>query len=229
MTKSQDVLERAKDTQSEMVMTLIDKQGNRRERALINYCKNYGNGITKSLTIFSAPADVKGTSFLAFGDKHKNEDQQWLYLPAMGRVRQISSSSKGDSFMGTEFTYYDMGTHAVDESTHTLLKEEIVDGQACFVIESRPKKPENYSKVVTWIRKDNFLTARADFFDSKGQYLKQGLFARIETIKGISTPTHITMKNAQNGRATILELKNIQYDTGLKDELFTQRAMQRGL
>lgn len=228
MTKSQDNLERAKDTQSEMVMSLIDKQGNRRERSLISYVKNADNGITKTLTVFSAPADVKGTSFLAFGDKNKNENQQWLYLPAMGRVRQISSSSKGDSFMGTEFTFYDMGTHAVDESTHTLLKEEVMDGQPCYVIESRSKKPATYSKVVSWIRKDNLLTARADFYDSKGQYLKQGLFTRIETIKGISTPTHITMKNAQNGRTTILELKNIQYDTGLKDELFTQRAMQRG-
>lgn len=225
--KSEALMDQAKDTKSEMVMTLIDKKGAKRERKLQSYAKSYDNGDKKALMFFESPADVKGTSFLMWSVKGK-DDQQWLYLPALQRVRQISSSGKGDSFMGSEFSFYDMGTRNVDDNEYKLLKEEAVDGLPCYVIESKPKKVEFYSRVVTWFRKDNFLPAKMDFYDTKGAYLKQGFMSKVVTIKGINTPTHIEMKNVQNGRSTTLDLNNIQYDTGLADDIFTQRYMQRG-
>jgi outer membrane lipoprotein-sorting protein len=225
--KSESLMNQAKDSQSEMTMTLIDKKGNQRERKLISYGKNYDNGDRKALLIFAAPADVKGTSFLVWSSKDK-EDQQWLYMPALQRVRQITSSGKGESFMGTEFSFYDMGKHKIDDNDYKLLKEEAIDSQMCYVIESIPKHIEYYSKVISWIRKDNFLPAKMDFYDRKEQYLKQGLFGKIQNIKGIATPTHIEMKNLQNGKATILDFSNIRHDSGLSEEIFTQRYMQRG-
>ncbi len=225
--KSENLMDQAKDSRNEMVMTLIDKRGNKRERKLLSYGKNYPDGAKKALLVFESPADVKGTSFLVWSNENK-DDQQWLYLPALQRVRQVTSSSKGDSFMGTEFSFYDMGARNLDKNTYKLIREEAVDGQACYVIESIPKEVEFYGKVITWIRKDNFVPAKMQFYDTKGAFLKEGTMGKIVTIKGINTPTHIEMKNAQNGRATILDLNNIQYDTGLSDDIFTQRYMQRG-
>jgi outer membrane lipoprotein-sorting protein len=225
--KSEDLLNQANDSKADMLMTLVNKKGKKRERKLSTYIKEGENDSSKSLLFFQSPADVKGTSFLVWSEPDK-DDQQWLYLPALQRVRQISASGKGESFMGTEFTFFDMGSHDIDDYTYTLVKEADYDGQPCYVIEALPKKVQFYNKVIVWIRKDNFIPAMADFYNTKDQYLKQGIFSDIKNIQGIDTPTHIEMHNRQNKRSTILELNNIVYDTGLKDDIFTQRYMKRG-
>jgi outer membrane lipoprotein-sorting protein len=225
--KSEDLLDQAKDSKTDMTMTLVNKNGEKRERTLSAFVKREGENKSKSILFFNSPADVKGTSFLVWTDG-KKEDKQWLYLPALQRVRQISTSGKGESFMGTELTFFDMGSHNIDDYTYALLKEENVKNEACYVIEAAPKKVEFYSKVVVWIRKANFVPAKADFYDTKGQYLKQGIFENIKNIKGINTPAHIEMRNVQNGRATLIDLNNIVYDSGLKNDIFTERYMTRG-
>jgi outer membrane lipoprotein-sorting protein len=225
--KSEDLLDQAKDSKAEMLMTLLNKKGDKRERTLSIFAKKEGENKSKSILFFNSPADVKGTSFLVWTDE-KKEDKQWLYLPALQRVRQISASGKGESFMGTEFTFFDMGSQNVDDYTYTLLKEENVNNEPCYVIEATPKKVEFYSKATLWIRKSNFIPAKADFYDTKGQYQKQGIFENIKNIKGINTPTHIEMHNVINGRATLIDLSNIVYDSGLKDDIFTERYMTRG-
>jgi outer membrane lipoprotein-sorting protein len=225
--KTDDLLDQAKDSKVDMVMTLINDKGEKRERSVSAQAKRYGNNKAKSIVFFNSPADVKGTSFLVWTDENK-QDKQWLYLPALQRVRQISASGKGESFMGTELTFFDMGSHNIDEYTYTLLKEENVGDEPCYVIQALPKKMEFYSKIVVWIRKGNFVPAKADFYDTKGEYLKQGLFEKVENIKGINTPTHIEIHNVQNKRATVLDLSNIVYDSGLSDDIFTERYMTRG-
>ncbi len=225
--KSENLLDQAKDSQSGMLMTLVNDKGQKRERTMSAYVKKYGKDSSKSILFFNSPADVKGTSFLVWTDENK-EDKQWLYLPALQRVRQISASGKGESFMGTELTFFDMGSHDVDEYTYTLIKEELVDGEMNYVIQAVPKKVEFYSKVVFWIRKSNFIPSKADFFDTKGEYEKQGKFTEVKNIQGINTATHIEMHNVKNGRTTLVDLSNIAYDKGLKDDIFTERYMKRG-
>ena len=225
--KSEDLLDQAKDSKADMLMILMNNKGEKRQRNLSFFAKRYGNSKSRSIVFFNSPADVKGTSFLVWTDEQK-QDKQWLYLPALQRVRQISSSGKGESFMGTELTFYDMGSQDIDDYTYTLTKEENVKSEPCYVIEATPKKVEFYSKVVVWIRKGNFVPAKADFYDPKGQYQKQGLFENVKNIKGINTPTHLEMHNVQNGRTTIIDLNNILYDSGLKDDIFTERYMTRG-
>ena len=225
--KSEDLLDQAKDSKADMLMILVNNKGQKRERTLNAFVKRYGNNKSKSIVFFSSPADVKGTSFLVWTNE-KKEDKQWLYLPALQRVRQISPSGKGESFMGTELTFFDMGSQDVDDYTYNLIKDETVKGELCYVIEATPKKVEFYSKVIVWIRKGNFIPSKADFYDTKGQYQKQGIFENVKNIKGINTPTHIEMHNAQNGRATIIDLSNIMYDSGLKEDIFTERYMTRG-
>ncbi|HPE45687.1 MAG TPA: outer membrane lipoprotein-sorting protein [Deltaproteobacteria bacterium] len=225
--KSEDLLDQAKDSRTDMLMVLINKKGEKRERTLNAFVKRSGDGTSKSIVFFKTPADVKGTSFLVWTDENDN-DRQCLYLPALQRVRQISAIGKGESFMGTEFTFFDMGSHDVDDYTYKLLKEEDVHGEACYVIEALPKKVEFYSKVVVWIRKGNFVPAKADFYDAKGACEKQGTFGSVKNIQGINTPTRIEMANKLNGRTTVIELTNLVYDSGLKDDIFTERYMTRG-
>lgn len=225
--KSDDLLDQAKDSKADMHMILVNAKGDKRERALSVFVKRYGNNKTKSIIFFNSPADVRGTSFLVWTDEN-NQDRQWLYLPALQRVRQISASGKGESFMGTELTFYDMGSHDIHDFTYSLLKEEAVGSEPCFVIQAIPKKAEFYSKIIIWIRKGNFIPAKADFYDPKGAYEKQGLFENVKTINGILTPLHIEMHNVQNGRKTIIDLSDIVYNSGLNDGVFTERYMMRG-
>ncbi|HNY66641.1 MAG TPA: outer membrane lipoprotein-sorting protein [Deltaproteobacteria bacterium] len=227
MKKSNDLLDQAKDSQTTMLMTLVNDKGQKRERSLSAFMKKIGKGGSKSILFFNSPADVKGTSFLVWTEEGK-DDRQWLYLPALQRVRQISPSGRGESFMGTEFTFYDMGGHDIDDFTYTLLKEEAVDGEMCYVIQAIPKTVEFYGKLTVWIRKANFIPIKADFFDAKGVYEKQGKFTRVKNIQGINTPTHIEMHNVKNKRTTIIELSEVVYDKGLKDDIFTERYMKRG-
>jgi outer membrane lipoprotein-sorting protein len=225
--KSEDLLDQAKDSKADMLMILMNNKGEKRERTLSTFVKRYGNNKSKSIVFFNTPADLKGTSFLVWTNENK-EDKQWLYLPALQRVRQISSSGKGESFMGTELTFFDMGSQDIDDYTYTLTKEENVKGEMCYMIEAIPKKVQFYSKVIVWVRKGNFIPAKADLYDTKGQYLKQGIFENVKNIKGINTPSHIEMHNIQNGKTTIIDLSNIAYDSGLKDDIFTERYMTRG-
>lgn len=225
--KSENLLDQAKDSQADMTMVLVNDKGQKRERTLTALVKKYEDDSSRSILFFNSPADVKGTSFLVWTDENK-DDKQWLYLPALQRVRQISTSGKGESFMGTELTFYDMGSHDIDDYTYTLLKEEPVDGEMSYVVQAIPKKVEFYSKVVYWIRKGNFIPAKADFYDTKGEYEKQGTFKAVKNIQNINTPTHIEMHNVKNGRTTIIDLTKVAYNKGLQDNLFTERYMKRG-
>ena len=224
--KSEDLLDQAKDSKADMTMILVNDKGQKRERTLSAFVKKYGEDSSRSILFFNSPADVKGTSFLVWTEN--KADKQWLYLPALQRVRQISASGKGESFMGTELTFFDMGSHDIDEYTFTTTGEEQADGEDCYVIEALPKRVEFYSKIILWIRKGNFIPAKADFYDPKGRYEKQGTFTQVKNIQDINTPTRIEMHNVQNKRTTIIELSNIEYDTGLKDDMFTERYMKRG-
>jgi outer membrane lipoprotein-sorting protein len=226
--KSEDLLDQAKDSKVEMTMTLVNKKGETRERSLSAFMKKEGEKKSKSILFFKSPSDVKGTSFLVWTDENK-QDKQWLYLPALQRVRQISTSGKGESFMGTELTFFDMGSQDINDYSFTLLKEESVNNEICYVIKAVPKKVEFYNEITLWIRKATFIPMKAAFYDTKGQYLKQGLFLNVKSIQGINTPTHIEIYNEQNGRKTIIDLNNIVYDSGLKDDIFTERFMMRGM
>ena len=226
--KSENLLDQAKDSKVEITMTLVNKKGDKRERSLSAFTKREGEKKSKTILFFNSPADVKGTSFLVWTDENK-QDKQWLYLPALQRVRQISTGGKGESFMGTELTFYDMGSQDINDYNFTLLKEESLNSEICHVIKAVPKKVEFYNEITLWIRKANLIPIKAVFYDTKGQYLKQGLFTNVKNIQGINTPTHIEIYNEQNGRKTIIDLNNIIYDSGLKDNMFTERFMTRGL
>lgn len=213
------------DQSAEMTMTLIKSSGRKRVRKIKVWQKDYGKK-DKSLMRFLEPADVKGTGFLVWEHEAKNDDQ-WLYLPALKKVRRISSKEKEKSFMGTDFSYEDLGSHDLDDYNYTLLGSEKFNDQDCYVIESVPK-PENkksYSKTISWIRKDIFIATKIEFYDKKGEFLKRLHAFNIEKIDEIWTTRRMEMENVQKKHTTVLEFENVKYNIGLKDNIFTERNL----
>jgi len=210
-------------------MTLINKRNRKRVRTVLSYSKDYGKD-KKTIMYFEKPADVKGTGFLSIEyDEPSKEDDRWLYLPALKKVRRISGSSKNDYFMGTDFTYDDMGDRSVDEDTHQLLREEVVDGYPCWVVESVPKdKSYMYSKKINWIRKDSLIAFIVEFYDQRGTLIKTLTAPVQEKVNGFWTALKMVMDNTSKEHKTLLEMKDVQYDQGIKDSLFRVSTLQRG-
>jgi len=218
------------DQTSNLTMTLINKSGSERIRKIKQFTKDFGE-VEKSIMFFTAPADVKNTSFMnwTYDDPDKSDDQ-WIYLPALKKVKRISSDSKSDYFMGSDFTYDDLGDRKLDDDTHTLLREESIDGINYYVVESIPKDEDYiYSKTVTWIRKDNFIGLKKEFYDEDGELLKILKIKKFEEISGFLVITNSEMENVQKNHRTIMKLDNIQINTGIPASKFTERMMMRGI
>jgi outer membrane lipoprotein-sorting protein len=217
------------DRKSVMHMTLINKRGRTRERTVLSYQKDYGKD-TKVIMYFQKPADVKGTGFLSWEyDDPSKDDDRWLYLPALKKVRRISGSSENDYFMGTDFTYDDMGGRSVDEDIHELLREEEVVGVKCWVVESAPKdKDYMYSKTIKWIRQDSYVAAKAEYYDKMGSLMKILTMSDVRKQDGFWTIFKMEMDNKQKKHKTILELEEMHYNTKVKDSMFKVSNLERG-
>ncbi len=228
MKKSAEV-DNSKSQKSTMTMDLVDKNGKIRSRKLVRIVKEVKEG-KKSLTSFLEPKDIAGTSFLSYEyDAVGKADDQWLYLPSLGRVRRVSASDKGEYFMGTEFTYDDQGDRNPEEDTHELKGSETVDGKDCYKIISIPKDEDYmYSKKISYVDKESFLQIKVDYYDEDEEFLKTRS-AKLKLIDSIWTPTWVEMKNHQKNRATIIKFDNVQYNLPTKDNLFTQRMLKKGL
>ncbi|MCD4679271.1 MAG: outer membrane lipoprotein-sorting protein [Bacteroidales bacterium] len=218
------------DQTSNLTMTLINKSGKERVRKIKQFSKEMGD-MEKSIMFFQSPADVKNTSFMnwSYDDDNKNDDQ-WIYLPALKKTKRISSDSKSDYFMGSDFTYDDLGDRKLDDDTHKLLREETIDGVAYYVIESIPKDEDYmYTKTITWIRKDNFIGLKKEFFDEDEELMKILSIKKFEKISGFWVITNSEMKNIQKNHRTTMVLSNVQINTGISDSKFTERMMTRGM
>lgn len=217
------------DFTADILMILKNKQGREKIRKIrIQTLEVEGNG-DKSLTIFDEPRDVKGTAFLTFSHKVRNDDQ-WLYLPALKRVKRISSRNKSSSFVGSEFAYEDISSQEVEKYTYKRLGDEGYDGQDCFVIERYPvdKKNSGYKRQVAWIDKSEYRTLKANYYDRKGSLLKT------LTIEGYQKyldkywrADKMNMVNHQNGKSTKLAWSNYKFRLGLKDRDFNKNSLRR--
>lgn len=215
----------------EMSLTLINKNGSKRVRELKSYSKDYGQD-RKTIMFFLYPGDVKGTGFLTWDyDQANKDDDKWLYLPAMKKTRRISgSSSKTDYFMGTDFTYDDMGRRNLNEDTHTLLREETIDGYKCWVLQSVPKKSGDlYTKRISWIRQDCLIPVKVEYYDKLDKLHRQLIADDIKQVNGYWTVGHMNMKNVQTKHETDLRFKNYQYDQPTSDNIFTVSQLEKEL
>lgn len=229
-----DEREDGDDAIQDLEMILINKRGQKRVRKVINYRKDYGKD-DKSVMFFLEPADVKNTGFLSWNyDDESKDDDQWLYLPALKKVRRISSSKKADYFMGTDFTYNDMGDRDINDYNYKHLEPEVINGIECYHLERLPKdkdvmKETGYGRAEIWIRPDNWVMMKAVFYDTKLKLLKELTTSDIEEIDGIWTTKTWKMDNIQKKHQTIFNFSNIRYNTGLDDDIFSQRRLTKGV
>ena len=216
---------------AEMELTLKKKNGSARQRKITSWAMDEGKD-TKKIMFFTYPGDVKGTGFLTYDyDQVGKEDDKWLYLPAMKKTRRISgSSSKTDYFMGTDFTYDDMGSRNVYEDTHKLLREEERDGHKCWVVESVPvDKHEIYSRKVSWIRQDCLTAIYVEYYDKLNKLHRVLTISDVKEVQGFWTIHKMEMKNVQTEHSTIITVKNPKYNIKIDKTLFTVAKLEKGL
>ncbi len=218
-----------KDLTANMLMILKNKHGQESTRKIrVKTLEVEGDG-DKSLTIFDNPRDVKGTAFLNYTHK-VGDDDQWLYLPALKRVKRISSRNKSGSFMGSEFSYEDIASQEVEKYTYKWIQDEIYDGQKCFVVERYPvdKKNSGYTRLVTWIDKNEYRVLKVEYYDRKDSHLKTLSFKGYQEYLGkFWRADEMDMVNHQNGKSTKLLWSNYIFQTGLTDRDFTKSSLKR--
>ncbi len=217
------------DQTSDLTMTLINKSGNQRVRIIKQFTKDLGE-VEKSIMFFLSPADIKNTSFMSWSYDSDQSDDQWIYLPALKKTKRISSDSKSDYFMGSDFTYDDLGDRKLEDDTHKLLREETMNGKECYVVESLSKDEDYmYSKTKTWIDKSNFIGVKKEFYDEDEDLLKILSIKEVKEISGYLVIVNSEMKNIQKNHKTTMVLGNVQINTGISASKFTERIMMRGL
>ncbi len=216
------------DSSADMLMTLRNRNGKESIREIrVKNLEVKGDG-DKGLTVFDQPRDVKGTAFLTYS--HALEpDEQWIFLPALKRVKRISSSNKSGPFMGSEFAYEDISSFEVAKYSYVYLRDEVLDGQDCFVLEIRPQyKHSGYTKSHIWIDKEEYRPQKIDFYDRKDALLKIQRFTDYQQYLGQYWRAHtMTMENQQNGKSTVLKWNNYQFQTGLTDKDFEKNDLKR--
>ena len=220
-------------TSSKLQMTLTDKRGKERQRNTLTYRKYYAAD-KKTLFFFETPTNVRGTGFLTFDyAASENEDDQWLYLPAVRKVRRISASDRGDYFMGTDFTYEDIKQNGrISLQDYNLSR--LPDDGTLLRLRGQARTADiaqelGYSEVTFTINPDNWLVIKSDYLDPKGVPLKTTEISDIRLVDGIWTRHRLLCKNLINGHQSLFEFSDVDYRTELNDNLFTQQRLRRGL
>ena len=217
------------DFTADMVMTLINKAGDTSKRNIRIKTLEVESDGDKSLSIFDEPADVKGTKMLTYSHGLEPDDQ-WLYLPALKRVKRISSRNKSGPFMGSTFAFEDLGSQEVEKYTYRYLREEPCGEWQCYVIERYPAyKFSGYTRQVAWIDQAGYRLVKAEFFDRKKSLLKTLTASDFQQFLGqYWRPGKMFMENHQTGKSTLLEWNNYAFKTGLSDRDFRSQALKRG-
>jgi uncharacterized protein len=221
--------------QVDLTMTLINDRGQRRERRNTSIIKLQPNGIdSKFLVRFNDPPDVAGTGLLQV-EHSDGDDDLWIYLPALKKARRLVASNKKDSFVGSDFSYADIALPKVDLYRHVLRGTEQVDGMTCYVIESTPandavKSNNGYARKVTWVRTDNFLETKVEYYDLASRLMKTQRVARHQAVAsqaGKWFALEREMTNVQTGHRTLLVATKLDGAVSVRDDVFSVRTLER--
>lgn len=232
-----------RDSRSSLRMKLFDRHGRVRERALTmvglrgRATPGAGPGAPdgdRLLIRFTYPNDIRGTSFLVW-EHSSTDDERFLYLPSLGRVRRIAGTETQESFVGTDFTYEDIGGRELDEYTYAILDENAswtppAGGPArpAWRLESRRKDASaQFPRVVSLVLKDIFLVVQADIYNRRNEKQKAFTVRRLEQVQGIWTAMDSEMSNAQEKTRTELVIEKAEYNVGLKESDFSRRELER--
>ncbi|HEY7772304.1 MAG TPA: outer membrane lipoprotein-sorting protein [Marinagarivorans sp.] len=216
------------DSHATMEMILTNKQGRSSERKMEMKTLEVDGDGDKTLTIFHQPRDVEGTAFLSFS--HALEpDQQWLYLPALKRVKRISSANKSGPFLGSEFAFEDLSSLEIEKYQYEYLRDDTLDGHPVFLVKYVPQyEHSGYQYLDVWIDQQEYIIRKIAFYDRKGAHLKTLDFTDFEQFNDkYWRAMKYVVQNHQTGKKTTLNWTEYTFDNGLDDSDFSQSALKR--
>ena len=211
-----------------LTMILRNKQGKETSRKVrLKVLEVEGDG-DRSLFVFDEPRDVKGTAFLVYAHKFES-DEQWLYLPALKRVKRISSSKQSGSFMGSEFAYEDLGAVEVEKYTYKFLRDEPCGDLQCAVLERVPVSDDSgYSRHLVWYDREELRVQQVQYFDRRNAHLKTMTLENYEKyLENYWQASKIMMVNHLTGKSTDMLWSDLEFKTDLDESDFTQTAIKR--
>ena len=217
-------------------MKMIDRRGKERERDTISFRKFFGED-KKTILFYKSPSNVKDTAFLTFDYKDESvDDDQWLYLPALRKVRRISASDRGDYFLGTDFTYEDIkkeGKVAIEDYTYKTVGREILNDIDTYKVEAttvddETSKELGHSKFLMWIDSEIKIVRKSIFFDLNGNKLKTVKTGDIRKVDDIWTRHKLNVQNHKTGHQTIFTFSEVDYISSVDDRLLNKQSLMRG-
>ncbi len=216
------------DFKAEMEMILRNAQGAESRRQVRVWTLEVAGDGDKSLSIFDEPADVKGTAMLTYSHKVEPDDQ-WLYLPALKRVKRIASRNQSGPYMGSEFAYEDIGSQEVEKYTYKYLRDEACGNLECFVVERYPvDEYSGYTRQVTWIDKEEYRSQKTVYYDRKNALLKTLTFIGYQKyLENHWRPSEMFMENHQTGKTTRIVWNNYRFRTALTEDDFEVNDLRR--
>lgn len=231
MVKQRALLSVTDETET-LAMTIHAKNGDQKKRSVRRITRT-ADGLSRTLVRFLAPRDVERTGVLTW-ENANGVDDQWMYLPAMKKVKRIASSGKKNRFMGTDFAYEDLRPESTEAHRYALLRTEPCETETCWVIEAVAATPTlaeetGYSRRQLWVQQSNHMTVRVDFYDKSNKLEKQQINRRVKNVKGtLWRANEIEMRDMIAGTRTVNEVLDRTHDTGLKEELFSQLELEEG-
>lgn len=223
--------------QRTLEMELIDKSGHSRKRSARLLRRWFGQ--EKRLALFYlSPATIKDTAFLVHDfPEAERDDAQWLYLPALRKVRRIAARDRGKNFLGTDMSYEDMKNEtkvSAQDYRWTTLREEACGEASCVVVEAIPvdektARAVGYGKVTYWVDPEIWIARRAEYVDAAGRPKKSAIVSEIRQVDGIWTAHQIEVETHKNGHRTVFRISDVDYATEIDPDLFTERSLRRGV
>jgi outer membrane lipoprotein-sorting protein len=224
------------DMSARVVMTLVTAGGQQRVRDMTMLRRNADSatapgasdleGRQKYFLFFRSPADVRATAFLVWKEPGRDADR-WLFVPALNLVQRIAARDAESSFVGSDFSYEDISGRPLAADTRRLLREESLNGRPCHVLESTPKGRAGFTRKLAWIDRETFLPLKEEYYDAQKQLVRVFTADEVRDVDGLPTVVRRTMKNVKSGHRTEVVFREVRYNVGLTDEVFTERSLRR--
>jgi outer membrane lipoprotein-sorting protein len=216
------------NSESSLTMILRNKKGQEVVREMRSKSLEVDGDGDKGLTVFDTPLDVKGTTFLSFSHILESDDQ-WLYLPALKRVKRIASRNKSGPFLGSEFAFEDLSSFEVEKNSYNYLRDEELNSMTTYVVEMRPvDKFSGYTRMIVWIDHEHYRVHKIDFYDRRDTLLKTLTMEDYKIYKEkYWRADKQFMVNHKTGKSTDIIISNLTFDTGLTDSDFNENRLQR--
>jgi hypothetical protein len=214
-------------------MTVVAKDGSVSNRVIDQYSKDGSKGENRTVVEFkhsANPASIINTRFLTI-ENQSGKDDQWIFLPSLGKVRRIAASEGSGSFVGTDFSYSDIASanRSAGLDTHRIVREEELGGKPCYVIESVPRDSSyQYSRMIQWIDKDNSVNYKIELYDKRGAHVKTMEIQDFKDVQGRLSAMSTKMSSLTEGTSTTITVERLEYDSNIPESVFTPRYLETG-